>query len=270
MTDEQTREIISRATASGLDRRGHRRMWVALAVLLVCVIGGVAYLSVSLHSASNRIDVLSRQASSNAGAAQTLASQVRSMGGTPKVPAPQQGAAGPRGARGPGPSQQQINQAVAGYLTGHPPEHGKDATPGMVAAAVAGYLTKHPPQPGRPPTQDEISTATASYLDAHPGQFQGTQGAAGPAGKNATTAQVSAAVAAYCGSHGGCAGPAGPVGPSGEQGSQGVSVTDVAFQRDSSGTCQVVVSLHDPATGADSTVTHPAGSAACTGLPLPH
>ncbi|MGH3536357.1 MAG: hypothetical protein ACRDQG_16820, partial [Pseudonocardiaceae bacterium] len=78
-----------------------------------------------------------------------------------------------------------------------------------------------------------------------------------------------AAVGAYCAAHGDCAGPAGKPGAAGQQGAQGVSITDLKFQRDSSGSCHVVVSLHNPADGTDSTVTHPAGDAACTGLPIP-
>lgn len=132
-----------------------------------------------------------------------------------------EGPPGPTGPAGPGPSQEQINAAVAAYLAVHPPQDGTNATPAMVAAAVAAYLTANPPQPGRPPTQGEIAAATNAYLTAHPDSFTG------PAGKDATDAQVQSAVQAYCSNHGGCAGatgptgsigPTGPVGPTGPSG----------------------------------------------------
>jgi hypothetical protein len=163
------------------------------------------------------------------------------------APAPQTPAAGP--------SDSQVAAAVDAWLAAHPPPAGQNATPAMVATAVAQFLVANPPEPGRPPTAAEIATAASTYITAHADDFQG------PAGKNATDTQVQAAVSAYCGQD---TGPCrGPVGDKGDTGPQGVSIADVNFERDNTGTCQVIVTLHDPATGNDSTVTHPAGDAAC-------
>jgi hypothetical protein len=168
-----------------------------------------------------------------------------------------------------GPTDAQIAAAVDSWLRAHPPAPGQNATPAMVATAVAQFLIANPPQPGRPPTIDEISTAASTYIASHAADFQGAAGQNGVNGKDgqngqngkdgrdgqdATDAQVAAAVDAYCSNHNGCAG---------ESGAQGVSVTDVQFERDSAGVCQAVVTLHNPADGTDSTVTHEAGTAAC-------
>ena len=133
----------------------------------------------------------------------------------------------------------------------------------MVATAVANFLTANPPQPGRPPTAQEISTASSNYISAHEADFRGSAGTNGTNGKDATDAQVAATVTAYCDAHGSCAGQPGAAGANGATGPQGVSITDLVFARDSSGQCQAVVTLHDPASGIDTQVTHPAGDAAC-------
>lgn len=124
---------------------------------------------------------------------------------------------------------------------------------------------------GRTPDVDAIVTAVVARI---PVPKNGTNGENGQAGQNATAEQVAAAVAAYCGQASepcrGAAGQKGDTGDRGEpgvQGAQGVSVTDVAPIRDDNGQCQWVVSLHDPATGKDSTVTHPASDAACAPPP---
>lgn len=93
----------------------------------------------------------------------------------------------------------------------------------------------------------------------------------GTPGRDAPTPDWAAQVAAYCGqANEPCRGTAGHDGTNGtngtdgKDGAQGVSVTDVAPIRDDNGQCQWVVTLHDPATGKDSTVTHPASDAACS------
>lgn len=127
------------------------------------------------------------------------------------------GPPGPSGPPGPGPSQEQINAAVALYLAAHPPAAGQDATPAQIAAAVAAYLTANPPQPGRPPTVDEIANAANAYLAAHPDSFRGQPGA------SASDQQVADAVQTYCSNHSGCAGSTGPSGAQGEPGATGPS-----------------------------------------------
>jgi hypothetical protein len=252
----------------------HRRIYIAGAA----VVAGILGLAVLWWAQNQEIGQLRADGNTTAVQAQQLADQVRSLGGTPVVepatPGPQgpQGPSGQIGATGPGPTDAQIDAAVTRYLAAHPPAPGQSATPAMVATAVAQFLAANPPAPGRPPTAQEIIAATTTYLAAHTGDFRGPAGAAGSNGQNgqngkdATDAQVSAAVDAYCTAHNACTGPAGGTGKPGkpgDQGQQGVSVTDVAFARDSSGKCQVVVTLHDPAAGTDTTVTHSAGDAAC-------
>lgn len=97
-----------------------------------------------------------------------------------------------------------------------------------------------------------MSTPTQCVGPAGAKGDQGTAGAEGKAGADGAQ---------------GPGGPAGPTGPAGPAGPQGVSVTDVAPVRQDDGSCVWVVSMHDPATGANSTVTHPAGDAACPTAP---
>lgn len=268
MTDDAKTEIVEHATRAARDQRWRRWTTVKLAVacVLFVVLAGVAiYEIATTNSLGREVGVLSGQQRDAAVAAQQLAAQLHEHGLTPVVapPTPVVGPAGPTGPQGPGPSQAQIDQAVNNYFTQHPP----GATPAMVAMQVAAYLTANPPPAGRAPTQQEIATATSDYLTAHAAQFQGQ---AGTPGQNATDEQVSSAVAAFCSTHNGCVGPVGAAGQNGKdgaQGAQGVSVTNVVFQRDATGTCQAVITLHDPATSTDTTITHPAGAAAC---PLLH
>lgn len=92
-------------------------------------------------------------------------------------------------------------------------------------------------------------------------------GATGPAGPAGPAGAEGKAGAAGTQGPGGPAGPAGADGQTGPAGPQGVSVTDVEPVRQDDGSCVWVVSMHDPATGANSTVTHPAGDAACPAAP---
>lgn len=276
MTEPESYETAaSEAAEDARDSRAHKVM-AALgiaAVLGVLVLGGVLLWLLG-HSGQQdaQINHLIDTGNDSAKKSGQLADQVKALGATPivqpAVPAPSGPTivnAAPIAA--PGPTQAQIDDAVAAYLIAHPPAPGKSVTPAMVATAVGDFLTAYPPTPGRPPTAQEIASAATDYLSTHAAQFTGATGQTGQAGKDATDAQVSAAVDAYCSTHGKCAGPAGG------QGLQGVSFTDLQFRRDSSGTCQAIAFLHDPATGKDTSATHTAGDAACPvsvqRLPIP-
>jgi hypothetical protein len=141
---------------------------------------------------------------------------------------------GKPGDRGPGPTQEQIDAAVAQYFRDHPLPEGKLPTVEQVATAVGVYLRENPPQPGRAPTADEIAVATASYLAEHAEDFRGKQG------PPPSAEDVRAAVTAYCGTNGNCRGPQGP---------QGVSVTGTDLHRDDQGVCTLYFTLEDPANG---------------------
>ncbi|MCU1680927.1 MAG: hypothetical protein JWQ81_1666 [Amycolatopsis sp.] len=264
MTNDQARHIVESTSENApKDLRGRRSTWIALGVLLFCIVAAVVYFVPRLSEIRGQLGEVATQSNQNAVDAAKLRDQVLRLGGTPVVEPAAPTAPAPAPAPAPvpvatGPTQAQIDDAVAEQLRAHPPANGQDATPAMVATAVADYLTVNPPTPGRPPTADEISAAASSYIASHAADFRGTPGHNGNDGQSATDAQVAASVAAYCDAHGNCAGGTG---------AQGVSVTDVEFQRDDAGTCQVVVSLHNPATGDDTTATHPAGDAACPAAP---
>lgn len=260
MTDERDRraiedQVVATATTQAVtDARDHRRDRI-IAVLVVATVLGLVYVGWQLYESRSRTASLQSQleglvgqeAAAEAGERQ-LATQVRQLGAQPVVQPPASTHPAPAA------TQDQVDGAVDGYLAAHPPV---GATPAMIAVQVAQYLTAHPPAGGPPPTAAVIATAAGDYISAHAADFRGQTGQAGQDGhdgQNATDAQVASTVAAYCANHDACTGQAGP---------QGVSVTDVSFDRSTDGTCQAVIALHNPATGADSTITHPAGDAAC-------
>lgn len=254
MTD--TERIVTQAAEAAHDRRSHRGLIIAVALAAVGVLGLFGLLL------AQRVQVaqVRQQQAEAAVVAQRLADQVRALGARPVVQPPTPVAPAvpeaPPSTRVVGPTQADLDAAVERYFATHPPGD----TPAIVATKVAAYLTAHPPKPGPPPTPAMIATAASHYIQAHAADFRGqpgingTNGVDGKPGQDATDAQVQAAVSSYCDAHNQCQGP---------QGLQGVSVSDVEFDRDDSGTCMVVVTLHNPATGNNSTITHPAGDAAC-------
>lgn len=128
---------------------------------------------------------------------------------------PDSGPAGPTGATGPGPSQVQIQNAVASHCAavkcGSPP------TPAQVAQAVATYCRSDGRCRGPSGPSGAIGT---------PGK-SGPPGSPGAPGQNATADQVADAVATYCAAHDDCrgeqgsSGEQGPSGPAGAPGSAG-------------------------------------------------
>lgn len=264
MTDHDT-ERIQQATDEAADEGRERRpdpLLIGGGIVLVLAVLGLFVLVLlqggSLHQVKGALTVVSGKQQVAATAARQLADQVKRLGGTPVVtpPAP---VSSPQLPVATGPTQEAIDNAVFGYFAVHPP----GATPAMVAVQVAEYLTAHPPKPGSPASPTEIATAASDYIAAHADDFRGQPGA------NATDAQVASAVDAFCSEHDGCAGPAGQQGDKGDQGDQGASITDLVFERDDAGACQAVATIHDPATGQDTTVAHPAGDAACPPVSAP-
>jgi len=163
--------------------RGRRALVGAGVSLLVALLALVVFLLLVVGRAGARIDSQARALSALAEGDDQLRTQVLRLGGTPNVPPPQviisgvPGAVGEQGQQGPGPSQQQIADAVAAYLTLHPVP---GASPSQVAAAVAAYLVASPPPPGPQgpgPSGQQIADAVASYMAANPAP-------SGPAGKD--------------------------------------------------------------------------------------
>lgn len=136
--------------------------------------------------------------------------------GTPVPGLP--GVQGLPGERGPGPTPEQIEAAVASYCAVRAQCAGRAPTPSEVAAAVAQYLTANPPQPGRPPTAAEIADAVATYFATNPppaGETgaAGRDGRDGAAGRPPTAAEIQAAVDSYLAANPPPEGPPGPAGP---------------------------------------------------------
>lgn len=158
MTD--TEHLVQQASSDARDSRGHRRMWISLALL---VLGVAAMLTVYLldRASSARHDdeqdqalaAVSKQAADYSAAAQKLADQVRALGAQPVVQPPQPGERGAPGAPGiPGPP-------------GPPGPAGRDGRDGTTPPCL-GDSTQCRGATGPPGT------------DGQPG----TPGAAGPAG----------------------------------------------------------------------------------------
>lgn len=129
---------------------------------------------------------------------------------------------GPRGERGPGPTQEQINSAVRDYLRENPPQNGRTPTPAEVAQAVANYLQENPPEPGRPPSEEEIRSAVTAYCSedncvgpqgetgktGEKGE-KGEKGDKGDPGRPPLPEEIAGAVEAFCRESGMCQGPRG-------------------------------------------------------------
>jgi hypothetical protein len=121
------------------------------------------------------------------------------------------------GERGPGPTAEEIEAAVATYCAARNSCAGRAPTTSEVAGAVTEYLTANPPQPGRPPTAAEITDAVATYFAANPvrdGQ-DGTDGRDGERGPGPTAEEIQAAVAAELARNPPPRGEAGPTCPPG-------------------------------------------------------
>lgn len=118
---------------------------------------------------------------------------------------------GPQGPQGPGPSQQQIEQAVASYCALVTCVTGPTAP--QVAQAVATYCNVHGQCQGPP-------GATGSTGPAGP---TGSTGQPGSPGQNATADQIADAVTTYCGTHSNCTGKDGADGQPGPSGASGQS-----------------------------------------------
>lgn len=151
-----------------------------------------------LEESTERIDELGS-------AVATMQGQVDVLGGEPAIeldrdevgPLPVE-VTGPRGERGPPPSDEQVAAAVEQYC----------ATNGCTGPA---------------PSPLEVAAAVASYCDAR-GECvgpAGEQGQSGEQGPGPSDAQIASAVGSYCAAHGNCAGPAGADGQPGADGERG-------------------------------------------------
>lgn len=217
MTDP-TREQITKQAADAARER-HTLIYLAVGgAALMAVVLFVLFLDQRSQTSAlaGQVGALASAANQNAAGERTLASQVQQLGGTPAVRVPT-AAVGPSGPQGPGPSQQQINDAVNAYFGAHPLPPGQLPTATQVATAVAAYLEANPPV-----TPAQVVAAVVSYCSTANG-CRGPSGADGQPGQNATDAQVAAAVSAYCSQASNpCQGPAGPTGATGPSGAQGV------------------------------------------------
>lgn len=155
-----------------------------------------------------------------------------------------QAAAPPKqGEPGPGPTQEQVDQAVQQYCAVDNRCEGKSPTVEQLVTVVGDYLRLNPPEPGRPPTPEEIAVAVANYIADHIEDFRG------PAGKDApppSADDLQTAVAEYCSVDSRCRGPQGP---------QGVGVTGAELHRDAQGVCTLYFNLQNPANSQTSQVS---------------
>lgn len=269
------------AAVHARDTRAHR-WFTAIAALLVL---GLVAAGVGIWS-------LAGQQREAATAAQLLSGQVHALGATPVVsaPAPIAGPTGPTGPAGPtgrpgaagrGITGTQITAGhlIVAYTDGRTQDVGQVVGP----AGPAGKNGRD----GRGITGTTVTGGhlMVSYSDHTTVDLGSIVGPKGDAGRGVVSTSVSSdfhLMVTYSDGTISDAGllPSGPAGPQGEkggpgadgapgaQGAQGVSVSDLQFERDNSGQCQAVITLHDPATGQDTTVTHPAGQAACPAPPL--
>lgn len=190
------------------------------ALLAVAVVASLAWLrgthaDQTASRARGTAAAASSVAAANNSAAQKLAHQVETLGGTPIVQPSQlptvKGETGATGPVGPGPSDSQVQAAVTAYCA---PRDGCTGSPSsaQVAAAVRAYCS------------DGTCTGPAGRNATGAAGAAGTNGqngAAGAQGPGPSDAQVAAAVDSYCGTHGQCAGAPGADGTDGQNGTNG-------------------------------------------------
>lgn len=204
-------QFLGRLSARGGQVRNRFSLGLVVAGLFIAMIAFV--LTRSTHSAENQRDAAASQATSLAAQVTEacnqggdVAAKLRGIGACEhaqqviETPVP-----GPPGPVGPGPTLDEISNAVTDYMIKHPAPAGRGPTQAEITAAVASYMLDHPPTPGRPPTAEEIAGAVSAYSNAHPAP-------GGPPGRPPTAQEIDQAVASYLATH--------PV-PKGETGAQG-------------------------------------------------
>jgi hypothetical protein len=186
------------------------KLAVVLTLLTAIAVALAAGAIMYAHAADLRSKHNEQKAAANAGALGTANATISALGGsaipTPYTAPPQPtatvtvtGAKGDTGNTGAGPTQAEVQAAVALFC-------------------ASGAC-------GQPPTAAQVAQAVATYCggangckgsDGTPGA-PGASGAPGAAGQNATPDQIAAAVASYCAANS-CQGATGPTGPPGPNG----------------------------------------------------
>jgi hypothetical protein len=164
---------------------------------------------------NSQIDHLSSAQAQAAQAAQALQGQVKALGATPVVTAPQTVSSPSATSVTPTVSNEQVEVAVAAYLATHPA-----ASASQIASAVYAYCGQ-----ADLPCKGPQGATGAEGAQGDTG-VPGSTGATGAAGADATEAQVNDAVNTYCSAHNACAGPPGPAGAQGIPGDTGPAGAD--------------------------------------------
>lgn len=216
MSGDDTRELghsrSTRLTALWSRRWRARVLVVALVSAGAIGVGGYTLATVQGRAADGeqRAEQEQGRADEAQSAAEQLCAQVQSLGGLCVVdPDDLRGREGPAGPAGPGPTDEQVAEAVAAYLATFPPDAGRPPTMAEIADAVAIQLAVNPPDQGERgpgPTQEQILAAVTTYLIANPPPAgePGQDGADGAPGQDGADGEASTVP-----------GPAGPTGPPG-------------------------------------------------------
>ncbi len=101
----------------------------------------------------------------------------------------------------PGPTDDQVDEAVAAYFEEHPAPSGEVSEADLVAV-VAAYFADNPVTDGKDggtgpgPTDEQVSAAVTRYFEANPVEpgAKGDQGEPGEAGRPPTAEEIGAAV----------------------------------------------------------------------------
>lgn len=108
-----------------------------------------------------------------------------------------------------GPTDDQVDDAVAAYFAEHPAPDG-DVSESELVAAVAAYFADNPVSNGKNgatgpgPTDEQVSAAVTRYFEANPVQpgEQGEKGETGETGRPPTAEEIGAAVQAWIDANG--------------------------------------------------------------------
>lgn len=239
--DQVKRGVVGPAAADARDTGAHRRMYLTAAFILAGIFGLVALGAIEYNHVAalqQQVAQLQDQGNRNQVVAEKLATQVRSLGGTPTVlPSPVSGSPGPQGVAGPAGAPGSAGRGITStsltgghlivaYTDGTSTDVGTVAGPAGATGASGAA--------GRSITSTSLtnghlvvaySDSTSSDVGAVVGK-DGANGQDGKAGRGVTSVTIntdSHLIVTYTDGTNSDAGqiPTGPAGPAGQPGASG-------------------------------------------------
>lgn len=219
MSDDVEETVVGPAAERARDRGGHRAQWIAFAIAIASFAVLAVLFFTRTGSLQSEVDSLANSANENHNVAQTLAEQVRQLGGTPKVePSGITGPVGPAGVAGRGITGTSISNGhlfvtyTDGLVEDKGQVIGKDGAAGVNGRGITGSVL----------AGGHLVLSYSDNTTQDAGQVVGPAGAKGDTGRGVKSMDGSSGHLIITFDDGTTqdsgplpAGPAGPQGPSG-------------------------------------------------------